>query len=73
MKLCPQCRSIINNAMLIIFISLSARLQAELCFLSPPIPIFGQVRVFEAADHKHHLVEDLGEPGQPEGAGARLG
>ena len=31
------------------------------------------MRVSETADHKHHLAEDLGEPGQPEGAGARRG
>ena len=29
--------------------------------------------MFETADHEHHLAEDLGEPGQPEGAGARRG
>ena len=27
--------------------------------------IFAQVRVSSTADHEHHLVEDLGEPGQP--------
>ena len=32
-----------------------------------------QVRVSETADHQHHLAEDLGEPGQPEGASARGG
>ena len=27
----------------------------------------------EAAYYQHHLAEDIGEPGQPEGAGARRG
>ena len=27
----------------------------------------------EAAYYQHHLAEDIGEPGQPEGAGARGG
>ena len=34
---------------------------------------FLKVRVSETADHQHHLAEDLGEPGQPEGVGARRG